>query len=76
MFIKLTNASVQFRNKPIVIVKSIIISVFQAEIEVAASDNDNVVTLPTKELVTAVFCKDNGTYHVKESVDEVYEMLN
>jgi hypothetical protein len=76
MFIKLTNASSPFQGKPFIIIKDIIVSVFETEIEqpVTPSD-DNVVELPYKEKVTAVFCGTVGTWHVKETVEEIYKLL-
>jgi hypothetical protein len=76
MFIKLTNASSPFQGKPFIIIKDIIVSVFETEIEqpVTPSD-DNVVELPHKEKVTAVFCGTVGTWHVKETVEEIYKLL-
>jgi len=75
MFIKLTNASEQFKNKPLVITTDIIVSVFETEIVIESADVDNVVTLPAKEIVTAVYCGTIGLYHVRETVEAVYEML-
>jgi len=76
MFILLTNASPPFRGKPLIIKKDIVVTVFETEVEqpITPSD-DNVVELPHKEKVTAVFCGPVGAWYVKEPVEEVYKLL-
>jgi hypothetical protein len=76
MFIKLTNASPQFRDNPVILKKDIIITVFSTEIDIGDTNIDkNIVDVFSKEQVTVLFCGASGTWHVKETVDEVFEML-
>jgi len=76
MFIKLTNASSPYQGKSLVIKKDIVVSVFEAEIEQPITPaEDNVVELPHKEKVTAVFCGTIGAWYVKETVEDVYKAL-
>ena len=78
MFIKLTN---RLTNKAMVLAKSTIASVYQTEMKAASKETNlsekvhMVVTIPTKELTTALFCGNLGTYYVTESVEEVYLLL-
>ena len=76
MFIKLTNASSPYQGKSLIIKKDIIVSIFEAEIEVPVTPvEDNVVEMPHKEIVTAVFCGTVGLWYVKETVEEIYKLL-
>lgn len=76
MFIKLTNASPPFQNKTFVLKKDIIVSIFETEIEIpVVSENDKVIDLTHKEMATAIFCGEKGTWYVKETVEDVYGLL-
>ena len=77
MFIKLTNANPQLKEQPIIIKKEKIISVFSVEVEWDKKPNadEKVIDISNKETVTAIFCGDIGTWHVRESVDEVFGNL-
>ena len=76
MFIILTNASSPFQGKPLIIKKDIVVTVFEAEVEQPGTpSDDNVIELPYKEKVTAVFCGPVGAWYVKETVEEVYKLL-
>ena len=61
MFVKLTNASLPFQDKKLVIKKENIISIFETTTE--------------DETVTTVFCGAVGIWNVRETVDEVYSLL-
>jgi hypothetical protein len=61
MFIKLTNASLPFQDKSLIIKKENIISIFETTVE--------------EETVTTVFCGAVGTWNVRETVEEVYTLL-
>jgi len=61
MFIKLTNASLPFQDKSLIIKKENIISIFETTVE--------------EETVTTVFCGTIGTWNVRETVEEVYKLL-
>jgi len=61
MFIKLTNASLPFQDKSLVIKKENIISIFETTVE--------------DETVTTVFCGAIGAWNVRETVEEVYALL-
>ena len=76
MFIKLTNASPPFQDKTVVIKKDIIVSIFETEIEFPVTPaEDNVVEMAHKEKATAIFCGTVGAWYVKETVEEVYNLL-
>ncbi len=76
MFIKLTNASPPFQDKMVVIKKDIIVSIFETEIEFPVTPvEEKVVEMPLKEIVTVVFCGTVGTWYVRETVKQVYELL-
>jgi hypothetical protein len=61
MFIKLTNASLPFQDKRLILKKENIISIFENTTE--------------DETVTTVFCGASGTWNVRETVDEIYSLL-
>jgi hypothetical protein len=61
MFIKLTNASLPFQDKSLVIKKENIISIFETTVE--------------DQTVTTVFCGAIGAWNVRETVEEVYTLL-
>ena len=61
MFVKLTNASLPFQDKFLVIKKENIISIFETTVE--------------DENVTTIFCGAIGAWNVRETVDEVYALL-
>ena len=69
------NAALQFRGTELIIRKDLIVSVYRTEIEVPATDVDNVITLPSTIGVTAVYCGATGTFHVSDTVAEIYFML-
>jgi hypothetical protein len=73
MFIKLTNASLPFHDKAVVLKKDIIVSIFENTIDITDTETESEVL--SKEIVTTVFCGTAGTWNVKETVDEIYELL-
>ena len=76
MFIKVTNASPPFQYNTIIIKKDIIVSVFETEIEFPVKPvEENVVEMAHKEKATAIFCGTVGAWYVRETVDEVYKLL-
>jgi len=78
MFIKLTNAAQNMKDEVLILRKDIIVSVFESEVELLPKDiEDNVfeVEEQEKEKVTVLFCGTSGTWQVKESPEEVYNLL-
>lgn len=66
MFIKLTNANPMYRGDAVIIKTDIIRSVFRADVERSEG---------VKDTVTYLWAGDNGTWEVKESVEEVWDLL-
>ena len=75
MFIKVTNATSFFEGKEVIIRTNIIVTVYESEIDIEGADIDGVKTEPTKKPVTIIYCSTDGTWHVKETVNEIFEML-
>ena len=76
MFIKLTNASPKMENETLLLKKEIIVSVFKTNIEWPSEekkDSDSKIII--SESVTVVYCGSAGTWHAKESTEEIYNML-
>jgi hypothetical protein len=67
MFIKLTNANPAFAGKPLLIRSDLIVTVYEGML----THEDGSV-----ETITYVFAPPHGEWQVKESVDEVLNMLN
>jgi hypothetical protein len=69
MFIKLTNASPQFKGEPVVLKKDLVVSVYKGEV---ARNED----ASERETVTLVFVPPHGTWEVEETVELVHQLLN
>lgn len=70
MFIKLTNASPNYANKPIILKKELIVSVYEGTV---AEEVDGVVT---EKPVTCVYGPPHGEWQVMESIDQVFKLIN
>jgi len=75
MFIKVTNATPFFEGKEVIIRTNIIVTVYESEIDIEGADIDGAKTEPAKKSVTVIYCNTDGTWHVKETVNEIFEML-
>jgi hypothetical protein len=64
MLIKLTNASDSFLGKPVLLNTDHIISIFEVQLE------------GTEEVLTQVYATTKESWTVKETVAEIYAMLN
>lgn len=69
MFIRLTNASPEYKGMPLALRAEMILSVFQTTVKRGEEGNQ------TEETVTIVY-SPQGTWEVKESVDNVLKQLN
>ena len=67
MIIKLTNALDPHRNNTLLINAKHILSVFES---------DNVVDKKTTERVTNIYTVTQQSWTVKESIDEIYKIIN
>ena len=67
MFIKLTNAAPEFKNKPFMIKKDLIVSAYSTTVD--REDG-------TLEDITLVFVPPHGTWQVYETIDQVEGLLN
>ena len=77
MFIKLTNASPDQEGTTLILKKDNIISVFRSEVEWASDITNNyMLKVAKKDFVTVVFCGTVGSWYVKESPEEVFNLLN
>jgi hypothetical protein len=64
MLIKLTNAAESYLGKPVLLNTDHIISVFEIQLE------------GTEEVLTQVYATTKESWTVKETVQEIYAMLN
>ena len=64
MLIKLTNAADSFLGKPLLLNTDHIISIFEVQLE------------GTEEVLTQVYADTRESWTVKETVQEIYDMLN
>lgn len=71
MFIKLTNATPDYKGTEILINTSTIMSVNTGPIERTRQDG----SLYT-DIVTFIFCPPHGTWEVSETLDEILEKVN
>jgi hypothetical protein len=68
MFVQLTNMSVQHRGKAIVLNSSMIVSMMSATVV-----RDEATQ--SSEVITYVFVPPHGTWEVKESVEEILQLI-
>lgn len=71
MLIKLTNASPDFKDSPLLLNTDSVVSVSRGQIT-RQLDEDNTLT----ETVTFVFCPPHGTWEVVETVEEISQLIN
>ena len=69
MFIKLTNAAEKYVDQPLVIKKDVIISVYSGNFEIPGDDGTELLVFKT--VVYSATC----SWEVKESVDQIFELL-
>lgn len=67
-FIKLTNVSPDFKDQQLVLKKDIIVSVFTGTLDAEEGAEE-------KTQVTVVYAPPHGNWQVKESVEEIYQLL-
>jgi hypothetical protein len=70
MFIKLTNANPMLKDSTVVINSDCIVSIFSVEISRDETQPD------VKENLTCVFCPPHGTWEVKETAEEIADLIN
>jgi hypothetical protein len=68
MFLKLTNASPEYKGMPLAVRADIVLSVFQTTLNRGTEDN------PSMETVTIVY-SPQGSWEVEETVDQVISQL-
>jgi len=68
MFIKLTNATPDFKGTSLLINTDTVLSVSSSPIERQRQDGTAYT-----EIVTFVYCPPHGTWEVSESIDEILE---
>jgi len=66
MIIKLTNATPELKDQPILINTDHIISMFSDTIDISPK---------TKELITTIYSITQQTWIVKESIDSIYDQI-
>lgn len=72
MFLRLTNAAVSHKGMPLALRSDLVLTVFQTTVKRGPEGNQ------TDEKVTIVYSPQvpQGSWEVKESVDEVLKQLN
>lgn len=71
MFIKLTNATPEFKGTEVLLNTDMVMSVNTGLIERQSADGTTF-----NETVTFIYCPPHGTWEVTETVDEVLELMN
>jgi hypothetical protein len=71
MYIKLTNANPNFINKPVLLKKDLIVSVYEGTVTSDDGEEGEIV-----ENITYVFVPPHGEWQVQESVETILAMLN
>jgi hypothetical protein len=67
MFVKLTNANPKYLDQPVILNSEHMVSVFVAEV---TREDDR------SESVTVVYCPPHGNWEVKETPEQVFNLLN
>ena len=70
MFITLTSANPEIKDRPIALNSEFIVSIYRSEKKVP------VGIAALQEEVTLIFCPPHGTWEVKETVEEVLALIN
>ena len=69
MFLKLTNAALEYKGMPLAVRTDIVLSVFQTTLNRGTEDS------PSMETVTIVY-SPQGSWEVEETVDQVISQLS